>query len=126
MTAGPRRPEVRTGHVSSKNADVAPLTFCIRMMASDLTKKLPTREYQSDTVCLPNVFMAGLAKCGSTFYYCFINKLLSMAGVSAMGSSALKEPRFWALLDPFRYSYIPKLDDVGYYLLNFLPGMNRK
>ena len=96
----------------------------IGIMASALPKKFPTREYQSDTVCLPNVFMAGLAKCGSTFYYCFINKLLSMAGVSAMGSSALKEPRFWALVDPFHYSYIPKLDDVGYYLLNFLPGMN--
>ena len=96
----------------------------IRIMASALPKKFPTREYHTDTVCLPNVFMAGLAKCGSTFYYCFISKLFSMAGVSAMGSSALKEPRFWALLDPFHYSYIPKLDDVGYYFLNFLPGMN--
>ena len=85
-------------------------------------------EYMSDTVCLPNIFLVGFGKCGSSFYYCFINKLLSLAGVGANAATlpqynVVKEPHFWLTINARDVPHVPKLDDLGYYFLNFLPGM---
>lgn len=82
-----------------------------------LTKINPEKKYHSELVCLPNVFLAGFPKCGSTFLYCFMNKLIYL-GTKLSGMNAEKEPRFWA---PAMTE--PTVGDLGGYLLNFLPGL---
>ena len=42
----------------------------IPQLPANLTKMIGGRtEYKSDTVCLPNIFLVGFGKCGSSFYY---------------------------------------------------------
>lgn len=89
-----------------------------------LSKSVPARRYKSKLVCLPNVFLAGFPKCGSTFLYCFINKLVS-SDTKLTRMNTEKEPHFWALANAAKNTYIPLVDSIGSYLLNFLPGLKQ-
>jgi len=45
-------------------------------------------------VCFPKVFIAGYLKCGSTFLYCFLNRIIHhRLGVHT--SQSAKEPHWW-------------------------------
>ena len=92
---------------------------------SSVTKTLSQRNYHSDTVCLPNLFLAGFPKCGSTFFYCFVNKLVSQTlyGSLVRTTNVVKEPHFWALANAANVNRVPIVDDIGIYFLNFLPGV---
>ena len=85
---------------------------------------LPARKYESKLVCLPNVFLAGFPKCGSTYLYCFVNKLISLD--TKLGKmNAAKEPHFWAPANAAGKKFVPLVNDLGGYLLNFIPGIKQ-
>lgn len=84
----------------------------------------PARKYESKLVCLPNVFLAGFPKCGSTFLYCFINRLISL-DTNMVKMNEEKEPHFWALANAARKKFLPLVSDIGGYLLNFIPGLKQ-
>lgn len=89
-----------------------------------LSKTIPARKYESKLVCLPNVFLAGFPKCGSTFLYCFISRLVSLdTKLTRMNTE--KEPHFWALANAAKNKYTPLVDSIGGYLLNFLFGLKQ-
>jgi hypothetical protein len=89
-----------------------------------LRKSIPVRKYSSKLVCLPNVFLAGFPKCGSTFLYCFITKLVALdTKLSQMNT--LKEPHFWAVASARGTKHMPSAEDLGGYLLNFVPGLKQ-
>lgn len=90
-----------------------------------LTKKFPTRIYESNLICLPNLFLAGFPKCGTTFLFCFINKLVSSSLYSNSWTTmnVEKEPHFWVLANAGKLNHVPIADEIGIYLLNFLPGL---
>ena len=88
----------------------------------DFHKQFPTYQFSTDLVCLPKVFLAGYPKCGSTFTYCFLNKIVYMSLHAFSRSLSLrKEGHFW-IRDFYE---IPKAGKVGQYLLNFIPGMDQ-
>lgn len=97
-----------------------------RFMISYLTKRFPTRKFESNLLCLPNIFLAGFPKCGSSFLYCFINKLIDMTTSNLhMQREAVKEPHFWVRANAAKSIYLPTADDLGEYLLNFLSGLHQ-
>lgn len=47
-------------------------------------------------VCLPNIFIAGFGKCGSTFLHCGVMRLVSILRNASFDNIELqKEPAFW-------------------------------
>ena len=88
----------------------------------NLSKQFPTRQFSTNLVCLPKVFLAGYPKCGSTFTYCFLNKIIYMSlHTFSTELSLRKEYRFWI----HDFYEIPKAGKVGQYLINFIPGMHQ-
>ena len=70
------------------------------------------------TVCLPKIFIMGYSKCGSTFLYCLIQKILSLKFNVKGDCQFLKEPHWWS-------GGKVKSTSFGYlsvYLLNFERG----
>ena len=70
------------------------------------------------TVCLPKIFIMGYSKCGSTFLYCLIQKILSLKFNVKGDCQLLKEPHWWS-------GGKVKSTSFGYlsvYLLNFERG----
>ena len=67
------------------------------------------------TVCLPKIFILGYLKCGTTYLFCLLNKILVMKlGVKGQCMS-YKEPHFWA----GKSNVLPKtLGYLSLYLLN--------
>lgn len=86
---------------------------------------IQTKRYESDLVCLPNFFLAGFPKCGSTFVYCLINKLISNAlfNDTSIKMVAEKEPHFWVRANAAKDIHVPSVEEIGDYMLNFLPGL---
>ncbi len=59
------------------------------------------RTYKSSTACLPNLYVLGFEKCGSTFFWCLLSKTLNKdLGMQKKKIQADKEPYFWT---PFNY-----------------------
>ena len=90
------------------------------------TRHFPQSIYKTKLLCLPNLFLAGFRKCGSTFTYCFISNLISMIirGVSPKDSTLLKEPFFWVKIDKKEDFHLLTKSDLGKYLFYFAPGMH--
>ena len=76
----------------------------------------------SSLLCLPTVFIAGFPKCGSSFLYCLVKKLVNMANPAYHDSELQKEPHFWVGAGPyFHHHYPPQPYELASYLFNFLP-----
>ncbi len=86
-------------------------------------------KFSSNTVCLPKAYLLGFEKCGSTYLWCFISKVINAfsenSGKSSDKYHADKEPYFWT---PFLYAKsLPHSDTIGNpYLLNFLQASDPK
>lgn len=92
-----------------------------------MNKHYPKQKYKSDLVCLPNVFVAGFPKCGSTFFYYIVDSLIAMSTGDQNKNQVEKETQFWVHFDPFQKIKIgvPKVEDLGGYLFNFIPGLQK-
>ena len=92
-----------------------------------LTKEFALMKFESDMVCLPNVFLAGFPKCGSTYLYCVVNKLVDFVTQRIRTRhEVVKEPHFWASPNNIRNSRIPTVASLQSYILNFIPGFARR
>lgn len=87
------------------------------------TSLLKKRRYKSSFACLPNIFYGGFPKCGSTFFHCALKHTLSLLKNAPINTELHKEPRFWYDANPKGSIHIPKLNEFGDYLLNYLPGL---
>ena len=107
-----------------RELELSPIYNGLRL--SWVTHRFHKNNYDSDTVCLPNLLVTGFPKCGSSYFYCFVNKLLSQALYGSVEKAAniniFKEPHFWALANAAIMKRVPTVNDIGIYLLNFLPG----
>ena len=111
---------------------VANLSFSKKMSSriqilSSLTSKFPSKEYRSNLICLPNMFLLGFPKCGSTFLYCVITKLISVTlfNSTVHNLNAEKEPHFWVLANAAKAKHVPRVNGIGNYLMNFLSGLSQ-
>ena len=84
-----------------------------------IRRTFPQHKYASNIVCLPNVFVEGFQKCGSTFFYHFVNNLVSMSIKDTGMRQIHKEPHF------FCSDNVQEGDQLGIYLLNFVPGIQK-
>ncbi len=86
-----------------------------------------SRTYDSSTVCLPNLYLIGFEKCGSTFLWCLLskalNKNLNLTSKQEKKLQLIKEPFFWT---PFDYKRsIPNYQSiVADYIPTFLMESN--
>ena len=82
----------------------------------------PSGVLKQSIVCLPKVFLLGFPKCGSTFLYCLIRKVLKLAlGIAGMCEEA-KEPHWWITPGPRQYTQSHSPDYIALYLMNFNKG----
>ena len=91
---------------------------------SRLSKSIPAMKFKSDTMCLPNVFLAGFPKCGSSYLYCVVERLIDFT-TKRPGSfhSNSKEPHFW--VSDNHDVHVPTADNLLWYFLEFLPGLQK-
>ena len=71
--------------------------------------------FSSQTVCLPNLFLLGFPKCGSTFLWCLIERVVN--ATIRVRPAAFKEPGWWSE----RRDGLSKLEaaEFGRYISNF-------
>ena len=77
------------------------------------------RHVSFSKVCLPKIFILGVAKCGSTFLYCLTVRIAELFSLER--GQIDKEP-FWWHAPTARSSGIPQPDDIARYLFTFYPG----
>ena len=96
-------------------------------LISYLSKQFPAMKYESDMVCLPNVFLAGFPKCGSTFLYCSIIQLINniTSNWHLNYEAGTKEPHFWVTANTVKNVFVPKVQHIGEYFLHFIPKLNQ-
>ena len=72
--------------------------------------------FTSQTICLPNLFLLGFPKCGSTFLWCLIERVVN--ATIQVRPAAFKEPGWWSE----RRGGLSKLDasEFGRYIANFV------
>lgn len=77
--------------------------------------------FTSKTVCLPTLFLLGFPKCGSTFLWCLINKVVQ--DVIRVKPASFKEPGWWY---ERRDTDVKTLDvsELGRYIANFATPIN--
>ena len=85
--------------------------------------KLYHGHFSSSIVCFPKVFIAGYPKCGSTFLYCFLNRIIHHSLGVPISQSA-KEPHWWVKAGYHPKPHKPVASDIGGYLLNFARGLD--
>ena len=80
--------------------------------------------FSSSLVCLPKVFILGFPKCGSTFLWCFLEKILGQ--IQRWPAHSEKEPHFW-MRAPFPTTPIrkPVVSDISDYITNFVGGIDQ-
>ena len=83
--------------------------------------------YQSKLVCLPNIFVAGFPKSGSTFFYHFVDNLVSISIKDWGKRAGHKEPQFWVRFFPYEKRSAHTLDvgEMGGYFFNYIPGIEK-
>jgi len=97
-----------------------------RLITRYLTKEFPSMKFESDMLCLPNLFLAGFPKCGSTYLYCVVNKLVDLVSKRVRTRhEAVKEPHFWVSANTNRDMRVPSMSSLQSYILNFIPGLQR-
>lgn len=101
--------------------------FPYQQIFSYMAGSYPQLSYNSSTVCLPNFFVAGFPKCGSTFLYYMVDSLISLSSKDLNRNQVEKDTQFWVHFDPFQKIKIgvPKVEDLGGYLFNFIPGIDK-
>ena len=82
------------------------------------------KQFKSDIICLPKVFLVGFSKCGSSYLYSFIEGLVSLSTTLSSKTQIWKETQFWAPFEAYEKPFEPKVEDLGKYILNFLPGID--
>ena len=75
--------------------------------------------FESRLVCLPKTFLAGFTKCGTSFLWCFLNRLIHQP----MSVQAEKEPHFW--MGGYKDFKEPTASDLIKYILNFADGISQ-
>ena len=92
-----------------------------------MSEAYPGQRYESSLICLPNIFVAGFPKSGSSFFYHFIDNLISMSIKDWGRRQVEKEPAFWVHFFPneTRSMVPPKVEDLGGYLFNYVPGIQK-
>ena len=91
-----------------------------------LNKLFPSMQFESDMLCLPNIFLAGFPKCGSTYLYCILNKLISVVTKRLRSHhETVKEPHFWVSANDIKDVHVPNVQSLKTYFLNFIPGLQQ-
>ena len=87
-----------------------------------LTKKDQWTVLQQSVACLPKILLLGYPKCGSTYLYCFMRRVLQLAlGIEGM-CEVEKEPHWWIVPGPTKRLQPRDADYLSLYLINFYPG----
>ena len=83
-------------------------------------------KFKSDTMCLPNVFLAGFPKCGSSYLYCVVEWLIDFT-TKRPGSfhSNSKKPHLWVSPNAIHDVHVPTAENLLWYFLDFLPGLQK-
>ena len=92
---------------------------------NNFVKRLYDQEYASSSVCLPNIYLLGFEKSGSTFFWCLLSKMLNRNGEENERVQAVKEPYFWT---PFNYKVEPPSSEklAAHYIPIFLRGADKR
>ena len=91
-----------------------------------LAKSFKTPQYSYNVLCLPNVYILGYTKCGSTFFYSFLSKLIILSTGTSKEMEYSKETQYWAHFEAYLYpwkKHMPNVTTLGMYLLNYIPGI---
>lgn len=80
--------------------------------------------------CLPNVYLAGFPKCGSTYLHCAISRLILVLNQNRtipLETELRKEPRFWTFNSHSKGANIhpPGVHELVHYLINYFPGVKK-
>ena len=119
-------------HVFGKMGDISYSTklsyypFCGYPVQTSLEESFKTPQYSSNVLCLPNVYVLGYTKCGSTFFYSFLSKLIILSMGTSKEMEYSKETEYWAHFEAYLHpwkKHMPKVTTLGMYLLNYIPGM---
>ena len=80
--------------------------------------------FASSTVCLPNIYLLGFEKSGSTFFWCLLSRMLNQHSEGER-IQATKEPYFWT---PFTYkAETPNIQKLATnYIPMFLRGADER
>ena len=78
-------------------------TFWFGQKTKHALQHLYRGSYHTKTLCLPNIYLIGFEKCGSTHLWCLLSYVFSSRWVKTEIQTD-KEPYFWA---PFDYSLSP-------------------
>ena len=79
-------------------------------------------QFKHSVVCLPKIFLLGYPKCGSTFLYCLLRRILKFSGHMANSCEVTKEPHWWVIPGPRNNTQSHSPDYLALYLLNFAKG----
>ena len=74
---------------------------------------------EQSSACLPKIFLLGYPKCGSTFLYCLLHRVLKYSLGTGGRCEATKEPHWWILPGPRGKAQSIEPDTIALYLLNF-------
>ena len=74
---------------------------------------------KSSSACLPKIFLLGYPKCGSTFLYCLLHRVMKRSLGTAGRCEAAKEPHWWIVPGPRQKVQSLQPDYIPLYLLNF-------
>ncbi len=104
------------GHIGEYQFKNKPSLWFEQSMKASLKNDFKGK-FSSSTVCLPNIYLLGFGKCGTTFFQCFLSKILN----GDKNAQADKEPFFWTPFDYKNHPPIPS-DIGGNYVPMFLKG----
>ena len=107
------------GHIGNVSFDKRMKIF--RAQAVDVLRRQFYNSFSSKLVCLPKIFLAGFPKCGSSFLWCFMNRLIHQSE----SVQAEKEPHFWIDAGAFKHFKEPSAPDFSDYILNFAKGISQ-
>ena len=79
-------------------------------------------QFKHSVACLPKIFLLGYPKCGSTFLYCLLRRILKLLADEGNSCEATKEPHWWVIPGPRDEIQSRSPDYLALYLLNFAKG----
>lgn len=107
------------GYVGNVSMDVQMNNF--RVKAMNVLRRGFHDHFESRLVCLPKIFLAGFPKCGSSFLWCFLNRLIHQS----VNVQAEKEPHFWVDAGAYKHFREPIASNFIKYILNFANGISQ-
>ena len=113
-------------HLDSFEGRIGNVSFAdkmnkLRAPAVSVLRKQFYNRFSSNLVCLPKIFLAGFPKCGSSFLWCFIKRIIHQSEIL----EAEKEPHFWVDAGAFKHFKEPSASDFSNYILNFAEGITQ-